>query len=229
MSADIRAKLEEALGSAYTLDRELGGGGMSRVFVGVERALNRAVVVKVLPAEMAGHLSVERFRREITIAARLQHAHIVPLLSSGEFHGLPYFTMPFVDGESLRARLVRDGPPPLNETIRILREVASALAYAHAHDIVHRDIKPDNVLLSGGAAMVTDFGVAKALDAAGNSGAFGTTSAGIAIGTPTYMAPEQAVADPNVDHRADLYAWGVLAYELITGAPPFPRTLGRRR
>ena len=196
---------------------------MSRVFVGVERALNRAVVVKVLPGEMAGHLSVERFRREITIAARLQHAHIVPLLSSGEFQGLPYFTMPFVDGESLRARLVRDGPPPLNETIRILREVASALAYAHAHDVIHRDIKPDNVLLSSGAAMVTDFGVAKALDAAGNArgGAFGTTSAGIAIGTPTYMAPEQAVADPTVDHRADLYAWGILAYELITGAPPF--------
>ena len=223
MSADIRPKLEEALGSAYTLDRELGGGGMSRVFLGVERALNRRVVVKVLPAEMVGHLSVERFRREITIAARLQHAHIVPLLSSGEFHGLPYFTMPFVDGESLRARIVRDGPPPLNETIRILREVASALAYAHAHDVIHRDIKPDNVLLSGGAAMVTDFGVAKALDAAGSArgGAFGTTSAGIAIGTPTYMAPEQAVADPSVDHRADLYAWGILAYELITGAPPF--------
>jgi serine/threonine-protein kinase len=227
VSADIRAKLEEALGAAYTLDRELGGGGMSRVFVGVERALNRHVVVKVLPAEMAGHLSVERFRREITIAARLQHAHIVPLLSSGEFHGLPYFTMPFVDGESLRARLVRDGPPPLNETIRILREVASALAYAHGHDIVHRDIKPDNVLMSGGAAMVTDFGVAKALDAAGNSGAFGTTSAGVAIGTPTYMAPEQAVADPTVDHRADLYAWGVLAYELIAGAPPFSGRSGQ--
>ena len=225
MPADIRAKLEEALGAAYTLDRELGGGGMSRVFVGVERALNRHVVVKVLPAEMAGHLSVERFRREITIAARLQHAHIVPLLSSGEFQGLPYFTMPFVDGESLRARLVRDGPPPLNETIRILREVASALAYAHAHDVIHRDIKPDNVLMSSGAAMVTDFGVAKALDAAGSArgGAFGTTSAGIAIGTPTYMAPEQAVADPTVDHRVDLYAWGILAYELITGAPPFTK------
>ncbi len=225
MSADIRPKLEEALGSAYTLDRELGGGGMSRVFLGVERALNRRVVVKVLPPEMAGHLSVERFRREITIAARLQHAHIVPLLSSGEFHGLPYFTMPFVDGESLRARIVRDGPPPLNETIRILREVASALAYAHAHDVIHRDIKPDNILMSGGAAMVTDFGVAKALDAAGpggaRGGAFGTTSAGIAIGTPAYMAPEQAVADPSVDHRVDLYAWGILAYELITGAPPF--------
>ena len=227
MSADIRAKLEEALGAAYTLDRELGGGGMSRVFLGVERALNRRVVVKVLPAEMAGHLSVERFRREITIAARLQHAHIVPVLSSGELHGLPYFTMPFVDGESLRAHLVRDGPPPLNETIRILREVASALAYAHGHDIVHRDIKPDNVLMSGGAAMVTDFGVAKALDAAGSGGAFGTTSAGVAIGTPTYMAPEQAVADPTVDHRADLYAWGILAYELIAGAPPFAGRSGQ--
>jgi serine/threonine-protein kinase len=191
------------------------------VFLGVERALDRRVVVKVLPAEMAGHLSVERFRREINIAARLQHPHIVPLLSSGEMLGLPYFTMPFIDGESLRARLARDGPPPLSETIRILREVASALAYAHEHHVIHRDIKPDNVLLSSGAAMVTDFGVAKALHAAGSSGSFGTTSAGVAIGTPVYMAPEQAVADPTVDHRADLYAWGVLAYELITGAPPF--------
>lgn len=227
MSADIRPKLEEALGAAYTLDRELGGGGMSRVFLGVERALNRRVVVKVLPAEMVGHLSVERFRREISIAAGLQHAHIVPLLSSGEIFGLPYFTMPFIDGESLRARLGRDGPPPLNETIRILREVASALAYAHDHGVIHRDIKPDNVLVSRGAAMVTDFGVAKALDAAGTGGTFGSTSAGVAIGTPTYMAPEQAVADPTMDHRADLYAWGILAYELITGAPPFSGRSGQ--
>ena len=227
MAADIRSTLEEALGDAYTLDRELGGGGMSRVFLGVERALNRRVVVKVLPGEMAGHLSVERFRREIAIAARLQHAHIVPLLSSGELHGLPYFTMPFIDGESVRERLTRDGPPPLGDTIRILREVASALAYAHAHDIVHRDIKPENILMSGEAAMVTDFGVAKALYAAGTDGGFANTSAGVAIGTPSYMAPEQAVADPTADHRVDLYAWGLLAYELITGKPPFTGRSGQ--
>lgn len=221
MPDDLRDHLQSTLGGAYFLERELGGGGMSRVFVATETALNRAVVVKVLPSDMAGHLSIERFRREISIAARLQHPHVVPLLAAGEVDGLPYFTMPFVEGESLRARLTRGGELPLPEAIRILREVASALAHAHAHDVVHRDIKPDNVLLSGGAAMVTDFGVSKAVDAAATAEAGGITSIGVALGTPAYMAPEQASADPLVDHRADLYAWGVMAYEIITGQPPF--------
>ena len=222
MSAtDLRDQLQQALGDAYVIERELGGGGMSRVFVATETSLGRRVVVKVLPAEMSGQLSVERFRREISIAARLQHAHVVPLLTAGEVGGLPYFTMPYVEGESLRSRLVRQGELPLSEAVRILREVASALAFAHAHDVVHRDIKPDNVLLSGGAAMVTDFGVAKAVDAAATSDASGITSVGVALGTPAYMAPEQASADPNVDSRADVYAWGVMAYELITGQSPF--------
>ncbi len=222
MSAtDLREQLQRTLGDAYDLERELGGGGMSRVFVATEKSLGRRVVVKVLPGEMSGQLSVERFRREISIAARLQHAHVVPLLTAGEVDGLPYFTMPYVEGESLRARLAREGELPLSEAIRILREVASALSYAHAHDVVHRDIKPDNVLLSGGAAMVTDFGVAKAVDAAATTGGEGITSVGIALGTPAYMAPEQASADPLVDHRADLYAWGVMAFELITGQSPF--------
>jgi len=194
---------------------------MSRVFVATETALGRTVVVKVLPADMSGHLSIERFRREISIAARLQHPHVVPLLTAGEVDGLPYFTMPFVEGESLRTRLSRQGELPVPEAIRILREVASALAYAHAHDVVHRDIKPDNVLLSGGAAMVTDFGVAKAVDAAATDEASGITSIGVALGTPAYMAPEQASADPLVDHRADIYAWGAMAYEVVTGQPPF--------
>ena len=145
----------------------------------------------------------------------------MPLLTAGEVDGLPYFTMPYVEGESLRARLAQHGELPLSDAVRILREVASALSYAHAHGVVHRDIKPDNVLLSGGAAMVTDFGVAKALDAAATTGGEGMTSAGMALGTPAYMAPEQASADPQVDHRADVYAWGVLAYELITGQSPF--------
>ena len=160
---DLRAKLETTLEGAYTIERELGGGGMSRVFVATETALDRPVVVKVLPEEMSGQLSTERFKREISIAARLQHPHVVPLLTAGEVDGIPYFTMPFVDGESLRARLARSGELPLTEAIRILREVASALAYAHAHGLVHRDIKPDNVLISSGSAMVTDFGVAKAV------------------------------------------------------------------
>src|SRR5690348_3606115 len=194
---------------------------MSRVFVAVETALDRKVVIKVLPPETAAQVSLERFKREILLAAKLQHPHIVPLLTAGESNGLPYFTMPFVDGESLRVRLARHGELPVNQAIRMLREIASALAYAHEHGIVHRDIKPDNVLLSGGSAMVTDFGVAKALSASSNAEHGGMTSVGVALGTPAYMAPEQASADPSVDHRADIYSFGVVAYELLTGQPPF--------
>jgi serine/threonine-protein kinase len=195
---------------------------MSRVFVAQETSLGRHVVVKVLPPDLAG-MDLERFRREIRLAARLQHPHVVPLLTAGETDGLPYFTMPYIAGESLRTKLVTGGELPVQEAVRILRQVASALAYAHEHGVVHRDIKPDNVLLSNGEAMVTDFGVAKALTASTTAaGTSGITSLGVALGTPAYMAPEQAAADPNVDHRADIYAWGVMAYELLTGQPPFP-------
>ena len=194
---------------------------MSRVFVAEETALDRKVVIKVLPPETAAQVSLERFKREILLAAKLQHPHIVPLLTAGESNGLPYFTMPFVDGESLRVRLARHGEWPVNQAVRMLREIASALAYAHDHGIVHRDIKPDNVLLSGGSAMVTDFGVAKALNASSHAAHAGITSLGVALGTPAYMSPEQASADPSVDHRADIYSFGVLAYELLTGQPPF--------
>jgi eukaryotic-like serine/threonine-protein kinase len=217
----LRDQLQTSLGAAYTLERELGGGGMSRVFVAREEALGRDVVVKVLPPETAASVSIERFKREIQLAARLQHPHIVPLLTAGESEGLPYFTMPFVEGESLRARLARRGELPVAEAVRVLREIASALAYAHEHGVVHRDIKPDNVLLSGGAAMVTDFGVARAISASSNAEHARITSLGVALGTPAYMSPEQASADPAVDHRADVYAFGVLAYELLTGQTPF--------
>ncbi len=217
----LREQLQLALGTAYTLEHELGGGGMSRVFVATEVALGRRVVVKVLPEEMVGQVSLERFKREIALAARLQHPHIVPLLTAGDANGLPYFTMPLVEGESLRARIARQGELPLSEAMRLLREIASALAYAHDRGIVHRDIKPDNVLLSGGSAMITDFGVAKAISASSNSEGGNTTSMGVALGTPAYMSPEQASADPAVDHRADIYAFGVMAYELLTGQPPF--------
>ena len=223
--ADLRDELQSSLGSAYVLERELGGGGMSRVFLAEEKALGRKVVVKVLPRELAGDVSVDRFRREIQVAARLQQAQIVPVLSAGELNGVPYYTMPFVEGESLRARL-KGGPLPIHDVVNILRDITRALAYAHERGIVHRDIKPDNVLLSGGTAVVTDFGIAKALsaakDAPSSSGDSSLTQLGTSVGTPTYISPEQAAGDPDVDQRADIYSFGCLAYELLTGQPPFP-------
>jgi eukaryotic-like serine/threonine-protein kinase len=215
-------RLQASLGTGYTIDRELGGGGMSRVFIATDVSLGRRVVVKVLPAELAADVSVERFRREITLAARLQHPHIVPLLTAGETDGLPYFTMPFVEGESLRANLDARGELPVAVGVRILREVAAALSAAHDKGIVHRDIKPDNILLSGGSAMVTDFGVAKALDAAVAHGESSElTGIGITLGTPAYMSPEQAAASSEIDARSDIYAFGAMAYEIFGGRTPF--------
>jgi tetratricopeptide (TPR) repeat protein len=219
MSSDLQSRLQAAVGDAYRIEKELGGGGMSRVFLAQEVRLGRNIVIKVLPPEMAAGVNVERFEREIQLAARLQHPHVVPLLTAGSSGDLLYYVMPFIKGESLRAKLAREGELPVGEAVRILREVADALAYAHAEGVVHRDIKPDNVLLSGQHAVVTDFGVAKAVSA--STGESSLTSLGVALGTPAYMAPEQAVADPNVDHRADIYALGALAYEMLTGRPPF--------
>jgi len=220
---ELPDQLQETLGPAYTLDRELGGGGMSRVFVATETALARQIVVKVMPPDSAGHMSLERFKREIKLAASLQHPHIVPLLSAGESRGLPFYTMPFVKGESLRERLVK-GELSVKDTIHVLHDVASALAYAHREGIVHRDIKPENIILSGGVAVVTDFGVSKALNVATSelsAASEGLTSLGVALGTPAYMSPEQASADPRIDHRADIYAFGCVAYELLVGTSPF--------
>jgi Serine/threonine protein kinase len=217
---DLRDRLARALSGAYSIERELSGGGMSRVFVAREHALDRRVVVKVLPDDMAAAGSLQRFRREIMLAARLHHPHIVPVLAAGEVDGVPFYTMPLVDGDSLRDRLA-GGPMPIGNILRVLREVSSALQYAHEHGIVHRDIKPDNVLLSNGVASVTDFGVAKALGAAAEGTSHALTSVGVALGTPMYMAPEQIAADPAVDERADLYAFGCVAYEMLTGDPPF--------
>jgi eukaryotic-like serine/threonine-protein kinase len=197
---------------------------MSRVFLAEETRLGRQVVVKVLPPEMGAGVNAERFEREIQLAARLQHPHIVPLLTAGAAGDLLYYVMPFIQGESLRVKLAREGELPVGDAARILREVVDALAYAHRHGVVHRDIKPDNILLAEGHAVVTDFGVAKALEggqAAERAGGMTLTSLGVALGTPTYMAPEQAAADPHVDHRADIYSVGVLAYEMLAGQPPF--------
>ena len=227
-AAEVRDGLAAALGGAYTLGRELGGGGMSRVYVAREEALGRDVVVKVLAPELAAGVSAERFTREIRLAAALQEPHIVPVLAAGATAGgLPWYTMPYVRGESLRARLAA-GPVPLAEAVGVLHDVARALAYAHRQGVVHRDVKPENVLLSEGTAVVTDFGIAKALQASrteapgGPAAGAGTlTQVGTSLGTPAYMAPEQAAGDAATDHRADLYAWGVVAYELLAGRHPF--------
>jgi len=216
----LRDQLQTALGGSYTIERELEGGGMSRVFIATDESLRRDVVIKVLPPETAGWVSLERFKREILVAARLQHPHIVPLLSAGDAGGVPFYTMPFVRGESLRGRLER-GQIPLAEVETILRDIARGLEYAHAHGVVHRDIKPENILLAGSTATVVDFGIAKALDASRTlAGSETLTQFGAAIGTPAYMAPEQIASD-TVDVRADIYSLGVIAYELIAGAHPF--------
>ena len=194
---------------------------MSRTYVANETALGRKVVVKMLSPELAAGVSVERFKREIQLAATLQHPHVVPVLATGDADGLPWFTMPYVEGESLRARLGH-GPLRIVEATAILKDVARALEFAHSHGIVHRDIKPDNVLLAGSSATVTDFGIAKALSAARDTQpGRALTMTGTSIGTPMYMAPEQAAGDPNVDQRSDIYSFGVLAYELLAGEPPF--------
>jgi serine/threonine protein kinase len=218
---DLRQQLQHTLGTTYALERELGGGGMSRVFVAEERRLNRKVVIKVVSPELAADVSGERFEREIQLAASLQQANIVPILAAGEMDGLPFYTMPFVEGESLRRRLGAEGRLPIATVIGVLRDVAKALAYAHARGVVHRDIKPDNVLLSGGTAVVTDFGIAKAIAAARAETQDTLTQLGTSIGTPAYMSPEQAAGDPAVDHRADIYSLGCMAYELLTGQAPF--------
>jgi len=222
----LLATLRDALGASYTIERELGGGGMSRVFAAIDTALARRVVIKVLPPERAGAVSAERFKREVQLAARLQHPHIVPLLAAGEVDGIPFYTMPMIEGESLRARIAREHELPVSGVMRILRDVADALTYAHAQAVVHRDIKPDNVLLTANHAVVMDFGIAKALAAArvdgrGESSEPTITQVGVALGTPAYMAPEQASADPNIDHRTDIHALGAVGYELLTGRPPF--------
>lgn len=216
-----RDRLSAALAGQYRVARELGKGGMSRVWLAEDRALGRQVVVKVLAHELAGGVSIDRFRREIQLAARLQHACIVPLLSAGDAGGIPYFTMPFVDGDSLRER-IEHGRLAVPEAVRVTRDIAEALSYAHDHGIVHRDIKPENVLLTRHHALVTDFGVAKAVDAAIAAEAEGLlTGLGVTLGTPAYMAPEQAAADPEIDHRADLYSLGVVMFEMLTGKRPF--------
>jgi len=219
--SDLGVRIGNALGANYSVERELSPGGMSRVFVALDSALGRRVVVKVLDPHFGATISADRFAREIRVAAQLQHANIVPVLSAGEIDGLPMYTMPYVEGASLRARLESGPAPSISEAIWILRDVATALDVAHGKGIVHRDIKPENILLSGHSAVVTDFGIAKALmaaDAEKESRGATLTQAGTAVGTPAYMAPEQ-ITGSDVDGRADLYSWGIVAYELLAGYP----------
>lgn len=217
---DVGPPLPEVLGGRYRIDHELGRGGMARVYLAVDLKHGRPVAVKVIRSELAASLGRERFLREISIAARLRHPSIMPLFDSGDANGLLYFVMPYEDGLSLRARLQRDGRIGTADAVSILRDVARALAYAHEHGVVHRDVKPDNVLLSGDAAVVTDFGIAKAFSEALTETDAHTRAEGV-IGTPAYMAPEQGKGDPTTDHRADVYSFGCLAYEMFTGATPF--------
>jgi len=212
-------QLQSALGSRYRIERELGQGGMATVFLAEDRKHHRQVAIKVLRHELAASVGPARFTQEIEIAARLQHPHILPLLDSGNDAGVLYYVMPYVDGESLRERLAREGELPVTDAVRLLSEIADALTHAHAQGIVHRDIKPENVMVLGRHALVMDFGVAKALsDATGHNR---ITTAGVALGTPAYMAPEQATADAHLDHRVDIYALGIVGYELLTGRTPF--------
>ena len=219
----ISDRLLSAPGGSYTIERELTGGGMALVFLGEDHDLGRKVVIKILPPELAASVSAERFRREILTVARLQHPHIVPILKVGEVDGLPYFVMPYVDGESIDVKLRRSRTLSVRETLGIMKDVARALAFAYEHGVVHRDIKPGNVLLAAGSATVTDFGVAKALSSARRSGEKGArlTNTGMSLGTILYMAPEQAAGDPDIDGRADIYSLGITAYEMVAGSAPF--------
>jgi len=211
-------RLKTALGDSYAIERELGEGGMATVYLAEDLKHRRKVAVKVLKPELAAAVGHERFLREITTTANLRHPHILPLYDSGEADGFLYYVMPYVEGESLQARLAREKQLPLDDALQIAREVADALSYAHAHDVIHRDIKPDNIMLESGHAVVADFGIARALDAAGGEA---LTQTGIAVGTPVYMSPEQASGGSDVDGRSDLYALGCVLYEMLGGQPPF--------
>jgi eukaryotic-like serine/threonine-protein kinase len=220
---DLRDAVQASVGRSYILERELGGGGMSRVFLARDTALDRPVVVKVLLPELASGVSARRFAREVRAAATLQHPHIVSVLFAGHTADeIPFYVMPYVQGETLRQRMDR-GPIRFVEASEILGDVAKALAAAHEVALVHRDVKPDNILLCGGAAVVADFGIAHAMhDARVDSADSRLTTHRTSLGTPAYLAPEQAVGDA-VDARTDVYSWGVVGYEMIAGHHPFPR------
>lgn len=218
-TGDLRARLQVMVGDVYVIERELAPGGMSRLFLATERSLDRSVIIKVLPPELASEVSAARFQREITLTAHLQHPHILPVLSAGARDGLLYYVTPFVAGESLRGRLAREGQLAVDDALLIVRELADALAFAHAQGIIHRDLKPENVLLQQGHAVLADFGIARALEQSTQGERL--TGTGMGLGTPGYMAPEQLAGDAHVDARADVYALAVIGYEMLAGVLPF--------
>jgi serine/threonine-protein kinase len=211
-------RLKTALADRYTIEGELGAGGMATVYLAEDVKHKRKVAVKVLRPELAAALGPERFLREIEIAAGLTHPHILTLIDSGEADGFLYYVMPYIEGETLRDRMDREGQLPLDDALQITREVAAALSYAHSHDVIHRDIKPENVLLSAGEAVVADFGIARAITAAAGEH---LTETGISIGTPAYMSPEQASGAHKLDGRSDVYSLGCVLYEMLAGEPPY--------
>lgn len=222
LDIDDASLLKSALADRYVIEREIGSGGMATVYLARDIRHDRVVAIKVLRRELTAALGAERFHREISIAAQLRHPHILTLIDSGEANGFLYYVMPFVDGESIRSRLARSGALPISEATRILREVVDALVHAHKHGMIHRDIKPENVMVEERHALVLDFGVAKAMS--GATSGKNLTTVGMSLGTPAYMAPEQATGESDIDQRADIYAVGLLAYEMISGKPPFSGT-----
>jgi serine/threonine-protein kinase len=215
---DLLARLRDALAERYTIERELGRGGMATVYLARDLKHDRPVALKVLKPELANAIGPERFLREIQVTASLHHPHILALYDSGQTDGFLYYVMPLVEGESLRDRLTREKQLPLDDALQIAREVADALSYAHSHGLIHRDIKPENILLTGSHALVSDFGIARAVSTAGGET---LTEAGLAIGTPAYMSPEQAGGSRDLDGRSDIYALGCVIYEMLAGQAPF--------
>jgi len=215
---DLLDRLQEILSDRYRFERELGRGGMAVVVLAQDVRHQRPVAIKVFRSDVGDTTGIERFKREIRLLARLQHPHILPLYDSGTTGGTIYFVTPFVEGESLRQRLRREPQLPIDEAVRLTTEVADALDFAHQRDVVHRDIKPENILLHDGHAVVADFGIARAIR---RSGAEWTTAAGMAVGSPAYMSPEQASGEREIDGRTDIYSLASVLYEMLTGRPPF--------
>ena len=222
MPADLLFdRLAHALAGRYTLERELGRGGMATVYLGTDKQLGRRVAIKVLAPATRAYLGSDRFQREVLLAAQLSHPHIVPLFEAGDADGLLFYVMEFVEGESLRQRLKREGRLAVDDALRVTSEVGDALQYAHENGVIHRDIKPENILLSRGHALVSDFGIAKLMEERGSAEGVSLTSSGMAVGTAEYMSPEQASGDRRIDPRSDVYSLATVLYEMLGGSPPF--------